>query len=80
MMISDLSVRRPVFATVMSLLLFILGVGPVKRLSLRGFPDVDRPVVNIGRRYRGASSEGVESRWTEVGEWGRAGVVGGDRV
>ncbi len=35
MMISDLSVRRPVFATVMSLLLFILGIGAVTRLSLR---------------------------------------------
>ena len=60
MLISDMSVRRPVFATVMSLLLFILGVGAVMRLSLREYPDVDRPVVNIETRYRGASSD--ESR------------------
>src|SRR4029079_16931561 len=66
MLISDLSVRRPVFATVMSLLLFILGLGAITRLSLREFPDVDRPVVNVETRYRGASSDVVESRITQI--------------
>jgi multidrug efflux pump len=80
MMISDLSVRRPVFATVMSLLLFILGVGAVTRLSLREFPDVDRPVVNIETRYRGASSDVVETRITQVIENEISGIEGVERL
>src|SRR5690349_4078601 len=80
MMISDLSVRRPVFATVMSLLLFILGVGAVSRLSLREFPDVDRPVVNVETRYRGASSDVVESRITQIIENEISGIEGVERL
>src|SRR6478735_4091863 len=79
MMISDLSVRRPVFATVMSLLLFILGIGAVTRLSLREFPDVDRPVVSIETRYRGASSDVVESRITQIMENEISGTEGDER-
>jgi multidrug efflux pump len=80
MMISDLSVRRPVFATVMSLLLFILGIGAVTRLSLREFPDVDRPVVNVETRYRGASSDVVETRITQVIENEISGIEGVERL
>ena len=80
MMISDLSVRRPVFATVMSLLLFILGIGAVTRLSLREFPDVERPVVNIETRYRGASSDVVESRITQIIENEISGIEGVERL
>jgi multidrug efflux pump len=80
MMISDLSVRRPVFATVMSLLLLILGLGALSRLSLREFPDVDRPVVSIETRYRGASSDVVESRITQVMENEISGIEGVERL
>jgi multidrug efflux pump len=80
MMISDLSVRRPVFATVMSLLLFILGIGAITRLSLREFPDVERPVVNIETRYRGASSDVVESRITQIIENEISGIEGVERL
>jgi multidrug efflux pump len=80
MMISDLSVRRPVFATVMSLLLFILGLGAITRLSLREFPDVERPVVNIETRYRGASSDVVESRITQIIENEISGIEGVERL
>ena len=80
MMISDLSVRRPVFATVMSLLLFILGIGAVTRLSLREFPDVERPVVNVETRYRGASSDVVESRITQIIENEISGIEGVERL
>src|SRR3954470_12651116 len=80
MMISDLSVRRPVFATVMSLLLFILGIGAVTRLSLREFPDVDRPVVSIETRYRGAGSDVVESRITQIIENEISGIEGVERL
>ncbi|HEX6638586.1 MAG TPA: efflux RND transporter permease subunit, partial [Steroidobacteraceae bacterium] len=80
MMISDLSIRRPVFATVMSLLLFILGLGAIMRLSLREYPDVDRPVVNIETRYRGASSDVVESRITQIIENEISGIEGVERL
>src|SRR5687767_4716487 len=80
MMISDVSVRRPVFAMVMSLLLFILGIGAVTRLSLREFPDVERPVVNIETRYRGASSDVVESRITQIIENEISGIEGVERL
>lgn len=80
MLISDLSVRRPVFATVMSLLLFILGIGAISRLSLREFPDVERPVVNIETRYRGASSDVVESRITQIIENEISGIEGVERL
>ncbi len=80
MMISDLSVRRPVFATVISLLLLILGFGAIMRLSLREFPDVDRPVVNIETRYRGASSDVVESRITQIIENEISGIEGVERL
>jgi multidrug efflux pump len=80
MMISELSVRRPVFATVMALLLFLLGIGAITRLSLREFPDVDRPVVNIETRYRGASSDVVESRITQIIENEISGIEGVERM
>ena len=64
----------------MSLLLFILGVGAVPRLSLREFPDVDRPVVNIETRYRGASSDVVETRITQVIENEISGIEGVERL
>jgi multidrug efflux pump len=80
MMLSDLSVRRPVLATVMSLLLVILGIGAVTTLSLREFPDVDRPVVSIETRYRGASSDVVESRITQIIENEISGIEGIERL
>src|SRR6186713_2734600 len=80
MIISDLSVRRPVFATVLSLLLFILGLGAITRLSLREFPDIERPVVNIETRYRGASSDVVESRITQIIENEISGIEGVERL
>ena len=80
MMISELSVRRPVLATVLSLLLLILGVAAVFGLSLREFPDIERPVVNIETRYRGASSDVVESRITQIIENEISGIEGVERL
>ena len=80
MVISDLSVRRPVLATVMSLLLLILGLAAALGLSLREFPDIDRPVVNIETRYRGASSDVVESRITQLIENEISGIEGLERL
>ena len=57
MTISDLSIRRPVFATVLSLLLAILGVMAALRLPIREYPDVSPPIVTIGWSLKNAASQ-----------------------
>jgi multidrug efflux pump len=76
MIISDFSVRRPVFASVVSMLLIILGLASMLRLPVRQYPDVDPPVVSIETRYRGASAEVVETKVTQIIEDRIAGIEG----
>ncbi len=76
MIISDYSVRRPVFASVISLLLIILGLASMRSLPVRQYPDVDAPVVSVETRYRGASAEIVETKVTQVIEDRIAGIEG----
>ena len=71
MIISDYSVRRPVFASVISLLLIILGLTAMQRLPVRQYPDADSPVVSIETSYRGASAEVVETKVTQVNSYSR---------
>ena len=80
MTISELSIRRPVFATVLSLLLLILGIMAALRLSVREYPNVTQPVVNIGVTYRGANAAVVETRITQVIENEIAGIEGIDKL
>ncbi|MFX5393177.1 efflux RND transporter permease subunit, partial [Acinetobacter baumannii] len=56
MTLSDLSIRRPVVATVMSLLLIVLGFMAFTRLTLRELPAIDPPVVSVDVTYPGASA------------------------
>ena len=76
MILSDQSVRRPVFAAVISMLLVILGLASMSRLPVRQYPDVDSPVVSIDTEYRGASAEVVETKVTQVIEERIAGIEG----
>ncbi|MBK9131446.1 MAG: efflux RND transporter permease subunit [Gammaproteobacteria bacterium] len=76
MMLSDVSVRRPVFATVLSLLLIAFGLVSFERLPLREYPDIDSPVVSVEVSYRGASANVVETRITKLVEDRIAGVEG----
>ncbi|WP_064748983.1 efflux RND transporter permease subunit [Lysobacter antibioticus] len=76
MMLSDVSIRRPVFATVMSLLLIVLGVMAFSRLTLRELPAIDPPVVSVDVTYPGASAAVVETRITQVLEDALAGIEG----
>ncbi|WOR13837.1 efflux RND transporter permease subunit [Hyphomonas sp. FCG-A18] len=76
MLISDTSIKRPVFASVISLILIIFGVVSFDRLSLREYPDIDAPIVSIDTRYAGASANVVETRITQVIEDRIAGVEG----
>lgn len=76
MLLSDISVRRPVFASVISLLLVAFGLVSFGRLSLREYPDIDPPVVSITVNYPGASSSIVETRVTQLIEDRISGVEG----
>ena len=76
MLISDLSVRRPVFAAVISLILLIVGGMSVGSMPIREFPAIERPIVSITTDYRGAASDIVERRVTQVLEDQLAGIAG----
>ena len=80
MLLSYVSIKRPVFATVMSLILIVLGVVSFTRLPLRELPDVDPPVVSVSASYTGASAAVVESRITQVLEDAISGIEGVDIV
>lgn len=68
MFLSDTSVRRPVFACVLSLLLIAFGMVSFTKLEVREFPDIDPPIITIETNYRGASAAVVERRITQLVE------------
>ena len=76
MQLSDITIQRPVFASVISLLLCVAGLAGLLGLPVREFPQVDPPVVSISTVYKGASNEVIESRITEVIERAVAGIDG----
>ncbi|GEA07573.1 multidrug transporter [Alteromonas sp. KUL42] len=76
MLLSDVSVKRPVFATVINLLLIIFGVVAISMLSLREYPDIDPPIVSISTNYTGASANIVETRITQLLEDRISGIEG----
>jgi len=76
MLLSDTSIKRPVFASVLSLILVIFGLVAFDRLPLREYPDIDAPIVSIDTRYPGASASVVETRITQIIEDRIAGVEG----
>jgi hypothetical protein len=57
MVLWDLSIQRPVLATVMSLMVVLLGIMAYERLPVREYPNIDTRVVSVRTAYRGASSE-----------------------
>jgi multidrug efflux pump len=79
-MLSDLSVRRPVFAAVVAIILCVIGLAAFSSLPIRELPNVDPPVVSISTTYTGASAEVIEERITQVIERQVAGIQGIDRV
>jgi len=79
-MLSDLSVRRPVFAAVAAIILCVIGLAAFATLPIRELPSVDPPVVSVSTAYRGASAEVIEERITQVIERQVAGIQGIDRV
>ena len=80
MTLSDLSVRRPVLATVFSLIIIAFGAIAFTTLPLRELPDVDQPVVSISTTYAGASAQVVETQITRVIEDQLSGIDGIDTI
>ena len=78
MMLSEISIRRPVFATVMSLMLVLVGAVSYTKLTVREYPRIDEPVVTVSTRLVGASSEVIESQVTKPLEDSIAGIDGVD--
>lgn len=76
MILSDVSVKRPVFATVVNALLLIFGLVAFNLLALREYPDIDPPIVSINTNYPGASATIVESRITQLVEDRISGIEG----
>ena len=80
MMLSDVSVRRPVFAAVAAIVLCVIGAAAFFFLPVRELPDVDPPIVSVSTSYAGASAEVIENRITEPIEQQVAGVQGIERI
>lgn len=76
MILSDVSIKRPVFATVISLLIVVFGVSALMGLPVREYPDIDPPVVSISTDYIGAAAEVVDTQITQVIEGAISGVEG----
>ncbi|MDQ5880376.1 MAG: multidrug efflux pump, partial [Pseudomonadota bacterium] len=80
MKISDVCIKRPVFATVLSLAVMLIGLVSYTRLPVREYPKIDEPVVTVDTTYRGASAEIIESRVTKPLEDSLAGIEGVDVI
>jgi multidrug efflux pump len=80
MTLSDIAVRRPVFALVMAMILCIIGLVAYTRLPLRELPNVDPPQVSISTTYTGASAEVIETRITQTIERQVSAIAGIDRI
>lgn len=80
MVLSDISIKRPVFAGVMSAVLAIFGIFAAQQLTVRELPDIDPPIVSINTGYKGASAEIMESEVTQPLEDAVAGIEGIVRI
>jgi multidrug efflux pump len=80
MRISETSIRRPVLASVMSLLIILIGLVSFNQLTVREYPRIDEPVVTVNTRLIGASSEVIESQVTKPLEDSIAGIDGVDII
>ncbi|MSP83368.1 MAG: efflux RND transporter permease subunit [Alphaproteobacteria bacterium] len=78
MTLSEICIRRPVLATVMSLLITLIGAVAYDRLSVREYPKIDEPVVTVETTYTGAGAEIMESQVTQPLEESLAGIEGVD--
>jgi len=80
MQLAETSIRRPVFATVLSLLVVLIGAVSFNGLSVREYPKIDEPVVSVTTTFAGASSEVMEVQVTKVLEDSLSGIEGVDVI
>lgn len=80
MWLSDVSVKRPVMALVLSMLLCVFGIVSFSTLSVREMPEIDSPVVSVFTRYEGASASIMESQITQVVEDELSGISGIEEI
>lgn len=80
MVLSDLSIQRPVLATVMNLVVVLVGLIAYDRLAVREYPNIDVPVVTVETAYPGASAPIIESQVTSVLEDSLSGIEGIDFI
>ena len=80
MQLAEVSIRRPVFATVLSLLLLLVGAVSFTRLQVREYPRIDEPVVTVNTTLVGASAEVIETQVTKPLEDSIAGIDGVDII
>jgi multidrug efflux pump len=78
MTLPEICIRRPVFATVLSLVVVVVGMISFTRLSVREYPKIDEPVVNVETVYRGAAADVMESQVTRPLEDSLSGIEGVD--
>ncbi|KPQ28925.1 MAG: multidrug efflux pump [Marinobacter excellens HL-55] len=76
MILSDISIKRPVFATVLSLLIVVFGITALLGLPVREYPDIDPPVVSVSTDYTGAAAEVVDTQITQIIEGAISGIEG----
>ena len=80
MKLSELSIKRPVLAIVLSLVLVLFGIFSFQSLSVREYPNIDAPNVSVTTTYVGASAEIIESQITQIIEDAIAGISGVKRI
>ena len=80
MILSDISIRRPVLATVLNLVVLLVGLICYERLAVRLIPNVDVPVVTVATTYPGASAQVIESQITKPIEDALSGIEGIDYI
>jgi len=76
MVLSSISISRPVLATVMSLMIVLLGVIAFERLPVREYPNIDAPVMSVRTVFKGASASVIESQITQPLEDSLSGIEG----
>jgi multidrug efflux pump len=80
MQISEISIKRPVLATVMNLVIVLIGFIAYERLSVRMIPDVDVPIVTVATSYPGANAQVIETQITQPIEDALSGIEGIDYI
>ncbi|MBO9356629.1 MMPL family transporter [Bordetella petrii] len=76
MILSEICIKRPVFASVLSLIIVLVGLISYSRLTVREYPNIDEPIVSVNTTYKGASPEVIESQVTKPLEDQLAGIEG----